>query len=117
MTYKLYIDDQLDEVDSRKTPSGFIGAKSSDEAWNILMGKGIPDVMDLDHDLHDGDSIRILLNRIKNEYEFPLPPPPKVVVVHSMNNVAYDWIVDFFKSWCNVFDYEYPVFVKRDLNT
>jgi hypothetical protein len=54
MSIKLWLDDQLDNVDmpARHTPEGWIGVKTADEAIAILKSDDVTHIS-LDHDLGD----------------------------------------------------------------
>lgn len=109
MTYLLCVDDQWDELPLRAPKPGYLAVKSSEEAWQIICQRGMPEAMDLDHDLGNGDDIMNLLNRIRDEMQYPLPPPPVVVYVRSKNNQAFPKVKAFFESWAKAFGYELPV--------
>ncbi len=108
MSYSLCVDDQHDELPLRAPKPGFVAVKTSNEAWEMVNQRGIPEVMDLDHDLGGEDDIMKFLNRIKYEMAYPLPAPPCVVYVRSRNNQAFDKVKSFFVSWAKAFDYEEP---------
>lgn len=108
MSYFLCVDDQYDELPLRAPKPGFVAVKTSDEAWEMINKQGMPEAMDLDHDLGGEDDIMKFLNRIKYEMAYPLPPPPHVVYVRSKNNLAYDKIKSFFVSWAKALGYEEP---------
>lgn len=98
MNYKLYIDDQLDDVEApeRHTPEGFIGVKSSQEAIELVKKNGLPSEMDLDHDLGEDDNVMIFLHWLSNE--FPCGPVPDYKV-HSANPVGSKNIISYLESW------------------
>ena len=93
--WNLWIDDQLDEVPGRKTPPGFLGAKSVEEAKELVIAHGIPEVMDLDHDLGE-ESVMTFLKWLADE--FPDGPVPEWEV-HSQNPIGKQNINSFLDSW------------------
>ena len=92
MTWKLWLDDQLDSV--RPVPSGYIGAASSEEAIALVDQLGSPEFMDLDHDLGGEDNAMRFLRYLSNIVE--VPPG---YVVHSRNPCGKENIVSFMESW------------------
>ena len=97
-SWDLWLDDQLDDENcpNRHTPKGFIGAKSSEEAKNLVLQRGLPRHMDLDHDLGGDDNVRIFLKWLSEDY-YPAKIP--TFEVHSANVMAGPWISSFIKSW------------------
>ena len=93
--WSLWIDDQLDEVPGRKTPPGFLGAKSCEEAKELVIAHGIPEFMDLDHDLGE-ESVMTFLKWLADE--FPDGPVPEWEV-HSQNPIGKQNINSFLDSW------------------
>ncbi len=91
----LWIDDQLDEVPARKTPPGFLGAKTCEEAKELVIAHGIPEFMDLDHDLGE-ESVMTFLKWLVDE--FPDGPVPEWDV-HSQNPIGKQNINSFLDSW------------------
>lgn len=105
--YSLCVDDQHDELILRAPRPGFLACKSSSEAWQILLEKGIPEEMDLDHDLGLGDDIMILLNKIRDEWP-GFPSPPKRIYVRSKNPTAFKKLESFFHSWAKTLNCDLP---------
>ncbi len=98
MTWKLWLDDQLDDVNTpeRHTPDGFIGAKSTYEAMELVKEKGIPAFIDFDFDLGGTDTAQSFLYSL--QHEFPEGPVPRYSV-HSRNVYAKEIIGSFLNSW------------------
>lgn len=96
MTWKLWLDDQLDDpiCPVRTTPDGFLGAKSSGEAIILVNKLGLPEFMDLDHDLGEGDDALVFLNWLS--FNFDKPPEYKI---HSQNPIGQKRIISFMESW------------------
>lgn len=91
MTYKLYLDDLRNPPDNT-----WVVARSSDEAFTILLLKGLPDFMNLDHDLGGDDTTMIFLKKLSVIYsEGPVPE----YQVHSANPVGRENIIGFIESW------------------
>ena len=101
MTWKLWLDDQLDDTDKpeRWVPVGYLGAKTSEEAKKLVLTNGLPEIMDLDFDLGivDGqiDTAEPFLRWLANEY-YDTPPEYHV---HSRNNQGAPWIKSWMDSW------------------
>jgi hypothetical protein len=95
---KLWIDDQLDDPNTpnRHTPEGFLGARSTDEAITLVEQHGLPEFMDLDHDLGGDDRVMIFLRWLSDRY--PEGPVPKYRV-HSENCVGRPAIESYMSSW------------------
>ena len=98
MTWKLWLDDQLNdpEVPVRHTPEGFVGAKSSANAIKLVEEHGLPFFMDLDHDLGGGDTVMELLRWMQRKY--PEGPVPEYRI-HTQNVVGEPAIRSFMASW------------------
>ncbi len=98
MTWKLWLDDQLDDPETpvRHVPSGFIGAKSSDEALKLIEEHGMPLFIDFDFDLGGTDTAQCFLYSLENM--FPNGPVPGYNV-HSENVYAEKMIGAFMRSW------------------
>lgn len=98
MSWKLWIDDQLDdpETPGRHTPYGFWGAKSSEEAIGYVQAMGLPSFMDLDHDLGGDDTVMVFLCWLATT--FPEGPVPDYRV-HSMNGIGAKSIESYLESW------------------
>lgn len=97
ISWSLWLDDQLDDPDApkRHTPIGFIGAKSIKEAQALVESNGVPDLIDLDHDL-EGDERAI--DFLKWLYEKYPDSPPKWKV-HSANPAGASNLNSFMDSW------------------
>ena len=99
MTWKLWLDDQLDDPDApaRHTPAGYTGAKSSEEARELVIKHGIPQIMNLDHDLGDDDDAMKFLHWLALEFATEGPVPD--FLVHSANPIGSQNISSFMRSW------------------
>lgn len=108
MTWKLWLDDQLDDPNTpnRHVPEGFTGARSTAEALHLIHRDGLPGFMDLDHDLGGSDTCMLLLQILINH--FPYGPVPEYRV-HSENPVGRDNIVSLMESWKNNYMRPSPV--------
>jgi len=96
-TWKLWVDDQLDEgLPARQTPSGYLGAKSSLDAVNLVRAKGLPKYMDLDFDLGGDDTVMIFLKWLESNH--PDGPVPEYRI-HSENVEGRKTIESFLNSW------------------
>ena len=97
-SWKLWLDDQLDDITcpNRHTPIDFYGAKSTQEAWLLVSEYGVPEYMDLDHDLGNDDNAMRFLRMLSNV--FPNGPIPDYSV-HSENPVGKKNIESFMDSW------------------
>lgn len=95
---KLWIDDQLDDpaTPNRHTPEGFLGARSTAEAIALVEQHGMPDFMDLDHDLGGDDRVMVFLRWLADRY--PDGPVPRYRY-HSENCVGWPAIDSFMSSW------------------
>lgn len=98
MTWNLWIDDQLDDPETpiRHTPEGFFGACSSEMAKTLVLAKGLPTFMDLDHDLGEKDTVMDFLRWLTSN--FPDGPVP-AYLVHSQNPEGVKSIVSYLDSW------------------
>ena len=80
---KIWVDD------IRRPPTGWVWAKTSDQAIHMLegsMSQGV-EIMSLDHDLGGDDTTRpIVLWMCENDFW------PVEVVVHSANPVGVEWL-------------------------
>ena len=77
---KLWVDDV------REAPNGYIWCKSVNQAKNIIFEKGVPEVIDFDHDAGDyandgGDFIRLMDWMEENEISC-------MIGIHTMNPVG-----------------------------
>jgi hypothetical protein len=95
---KMWIDDQLDDpaTPNRHPPEGFLGARSTLEAIRLVEQHGIPEFLDLDHDLGGDDRVMAFLRWLADRY--PDGPVPKYRC-HSENCVGGPAIVSFMSSW------------------
>lgn len=98
MSWKLWIDDQIDDPDApeRWVPPGFKGASSSKEACKLVIRYGLPAYMDLDHDLKGNDTTMKFLYWLADNY--PNGPIPKYNV-HSLNPVGRANMILFMRDW------------------
>jgi hypothetical protein len=106
MTWKLFLDDQWQdkEMPFRNPPSGFIPAANCAEAIALVYEFGVPEFMDLDHDLGDGKDAMHFLKELElyNCLSYERKECMKSVPawkVHSMNPVGRDNINAFMKAW------------------
>jgi hypothetical protein len=90
MNWKLFLDDLRDPPFS-----GFVIARSTSEAKQLVVEKGPPSSMSLDHDLGGDDTAMVFLKWLSENY-FDSPPGFQV---HSANPVGADNIVSFMNSW------------------
>ena len=99
-SWKLWLDDQLADPDCpiRHVPDGFIGAANVDEAIALVKENGIPEFMDLDHDLADGKDAMTFLHWLADEYWTEDDSIPDFSV-HSANPIGKQNIESFMKSW------------------
>ncbi len=100
MIWKLWLDDQLDdpETPDRHTPEGFIGAKGSYEALELIKERGMPAFIDFDFYFGGTDTATSFLYSLK--YEHPKGPIPEYKV-HSRNPEAKKMISNLIKDWKN----------------
>jgi hypothetical protein len=98
MTWKLWLDDQLDDPERprRHTPDGFVGARSTEEAKELVLARGLPSFMDLDHDLGGDDKVMGFLRWLSDMY--PDGPVPEYLI-HSENPEGRKNIQAFLSSW------------------
>jgi hypothetical protein len=97
----LWLDDQANDIDTpnRHPPQGYTAATSSHDAIALVLAKGTPEFMDLDHDLgmlNDGtvdDALRFLTWLQEHA------PEPIRYRVHSQNPIGAQRIHAFMKSW------------------
>jgi len=94
--WRLWLDDQLDTIPSRFTPEGYVGAKSSLAARELVLKKGLPEIMDLDHDLGGEDTVMIFLKWLAGKY--PNGPVPEYHI-HSENVAGQKTIQSYMDSW------------------
>ena len=87
--YKLYLDDLRD------CPSGYVLARSSAEAIDILKEKGMPSLISFDHDLgNDEDTAMVFLKWLSANYD-EVP----AYFVHSANPIGALNIISYVESW------------------
>lgn len=101
MTWKLWIDDQLDDpvTPTRHTPIGYFGAKTVQEAKALVERYGMPEFMDLDHDLGTGGETPEFLRWLEEKFPDRLPPE---YCIHSRNSVGVRNMISFLESWKRV---------------
>jgi hypothetical protein len=99
MMWKLWLDDQLDDPDApaRHTPAGYIGAKSSEKARELVIKHGVPGFMNLDHDLGENDRAMDFLHWLALEFATEGPVPD--FAIHSANPIGSANITSFMYSW------------------
>lgn len=91
MTFKLFIDDVREPPDASWTL-----ARCCSEAEMLVDDLGMPDVMSLDHDLGDGETVMMFLRWLV-EVHYEQGPP--TYSVHSANPMGRDNIVAYLESW------------------
>jgi hypothetical protein len=99
MSWKLWLDDQSFEVKEREAPAGFLPATSIAEAKSFINVLGLPEFMDLDHDLGKNETTMDFLKWLVEKY--PDGPVPEYDV-HSANPIGKLNIHSFLKSWKRV---------------
>lgn len=102
MTWKLWLDDQSHEenMEKRHAPEGFIPAISSNEAIAMVIGHGMPEYVDFDHDLGGDDNAMLFLNWLDRVYfEDITMVKPFQFSVHSANPIGMQNIESFMGSW------------------
>jgi len=101
MSWKLWLDDQLNDPNApaRHCPEGFEGAVNVQEAQDLVGLLGPPSLMDLDHDLGDGEPSGMdFLKWLSNNY----PDNPPAWNIHSANVCGAANMDSFMKSWAKV---------------
>ena len=97
--FKLFIDDDAgkpDMEDWRNPPDdSWSVAHSSKEAIELTVANGFPELMDLDHDLGEGDDVLIYLKWLADNYYDSTP----MWSVHSRNTEGEKNINAFLLSW------------------
>lgn len=92
MTYALYLDD----IRNPKNPKDWVIARSSRDAIQVIVEKGIPNYMSLDHDLGEEDTTMVFLKAFTAIYpEGPIP----LFSVHSANPIGKQNIEAYLDSW------------------
>ncbi len=90
MGWRLYLDDV------RTCPyTGFVTAKSSDEALAFIALNGMPDYISFDHDLGGLDTAMVFLHKLA-DYGFV---PTFTYGIHSSNPVGIRNLFSFIESW------------------
>jgi hypothetical protein len=95
MTWKLWLDDQCNEIASRKAPDGFIACESVIEAQRFVNVLGLPGFMDLDHDLGEKTALDFLKWLVE---KFPDGPVPEYKI-HSENPIGKQNIRSYLENW------------------
>lgn len=98
MTWKLWLDDQIHdpETPERWTPEGFTGSPSTQDAIRLVKLFGMPEFMNLDHDLGGEDKVIHFLNQLFDLYpDGPIPD----FLIHSANPEGAKNIYSFMDSW------------------
>lgn len=98
MSYKLFLDDQVDEpgMPNRHLPEGFIAARSTSEAMALVRSKGIPEFISFDHDLGEGDTSTQFIDWLIDTHYDDLVPEYEV---HSENPIGKVNIISKMDSW------------------
>ena len=108
--WKLYLDDLRDpshtygeafvrgEVEAEFAPALWVVARSTEEAKKLVLDRGMPEVMSLDHDLGGQDRAMDFLVWLAREYWDGSQPIP-MVVVHSANPIGSENLRSFADSW------------------
>jgi hypothetical protein len=79
-------------------PALWVVARSTEEAKKLVLDRGMPEVMSLDHDLGDQDRAMDFLTWLANEYWDGTQPIP-MVIVHSANPIEAENLRSFADSW------------------
>lgn len=95
MTYKLFIDDL------RMPPTDdWVIARSSQEAWDIVMKLGTPSLISYDHDLGGEDTSMVFIHRlIRHKLDNPDFDFPIGYQIHSANPVGVKNIFELLRSF------------------
>lgn len=96
MTWRLFLDDVRPMPETLTGP--WVLARSSEEAKILVRSLGMPEMMSLDHDLGNDDTVMVFLKWLANEYWDGTSPVPSYRV-HSANPVGAQNIVAFLDSW------------------
>ena len=98
MGWKLWVDDQYDDPNTpnRHPSASFLPARNVEEACILINKNGMPDFMQLDHDLGNNDKITTFLRWLA--YEYPNGPIPEYNI-HSENPVGKKNAESIMKSW------------------
>ncbi len=107
MSWKLWLDDQAFDPDCplRWAPEGFFAATSSQIAIDHVLCSGLPDFVDFDHDLADGDNAMRFLRWLEYSWnaEGIAGIKPFGYRIHSANPVGTDNLVSFMESWGKIY--------------
>lgn len=104
MAWQLYLDDIRNPSDTwshevaELAPSEWTVARSTEEAKALVIARGMPTKMSLDHDLGDTDYVMIFLRWLTNEYWDEIAEIPWYAI-HSANPVGAKNIQAFMDSW------------------
>lgn len=104
MTYNLFIDDIRDPHYRECRQSGvnprleWVIARTSEEAKKIVLERGMPDRMALDHDLGCVDTVPKFLHWLAYEYFEDGMKIPEYTI-HSANPVGANNMRSFMESW------------------
>ena len=98
MSFKLYLDDQLDDPDApeRHTPEGFLGARNVPEAIALIEEHGLPSFIDLDHDLRAEQDGMDFLKWLYATYPDIDPPDWNI---HTKNVCEQEHMESYLSSW------------------
>jgi len=102
MTWNLYLDDVRNPGDTWKNPEEWTVARSSGQAKTLVISRGWPKKMSLDHDLGGEDTSMVFLKWLANEsldFDVQEFPPLPEWHVHSANPVGAKNIAAFMNSW------------------
>lgn len=92
--YYVYRDSEMPELH----PDRWTVARSTEEAKALILAKGMPELMSLDHDLGGADTTMVFLNWLVREHWNGTTAIPKSRV-HSANTVGATNIRAFMDSW------------------
>jgi hypothetical protein len=94
MSWKLWLDDQVDTV--RPIPNdSFIPARSSKEAIDLIEKLGPPSFIDFDFDLGNGDTAEVVYKYLgENYYDHHID-----YAIHSENVMGRKMIQSYMESW------------------
>lgn len=91
--YRLFLDDVRNPPDN-----DWVVCRSTQEAIEIIVQKGLPDFMSLDHDLGGDDTTMVFLKRLVSEVWDGKSNPPEYQV-HSANPIGTKNITSYMDSW------------------
>lgn len=96
MTYSLYLDDEREP----KTQRDWVIVRSWDAFVEVILEKGIPSYMSLDHDLGEEksgyDCVKWFIDHC---IEKDVKPSEVEIHAHTANPVGRDNIVGYVESW------------------